>query len=52
MTNEPVTAVERSLYRNKLAVERVQRAMRIEADRKAGRLKSPSANRKHRKHGR
>lgn len=46
------TAVERSLYNNTLAAERVQRAFENDAKRNAGTLRSPSVNRKHRKHGR
>jgi hypothetical protein len=51
-TTEPVTARERALRRAALEAERAARPGVIESKRAAGTLRSPSANRKRRRHGR
>ena len=52
MKFQAATATERSLYANQLAAERAQRARDLEARRVAGTVRSASANRKRRRHGR
>lgn len=51
-TTRPPTATERAMHRAALEEERRQRAVTLAAKREAGTIRSASANRKRRKHGR